>query len=79
MLTMILGGLWHGPSWTFVFWGFLHGAALAVTRMWERTSGARAHGSGLAVTMPTVLTFHFVCLAWIFFRAPSFSHAAPRC
>jgi len=70
MLTMILGGFWHGNKWTFVIWGFLHGAALAVNRVWQR--------SGMPKVNPIVsvfLTFHFVCFAWIFFRAPSYPHA----
>lgn len=74
MTTMILGGLWHGASWNFVIWGTLHGGALAVTRMWQRARGKRTPGAaGQVVAM--VATFHFVCLAWIFFRAPTFEHA----
>jgi D-alanyl-lipoteichoic acid acyltransferase DltB (MBOAT superfamily) len=78
MLTMILGGLWHGASWTFVFWGFLHGLGLGVTRVWERSAWrrARADSGGVAGrVIATVLTFHYVCLAWIFFRAPTFRQA----
>jgi D-alanyl-lipoteichoic acid acyltransferase DltB (MBOAT superfamily) len=81
MITMVLGGLWHGASWTFVFWGFLHGLGLGVTRAWERRGGGRgARGGreerGLAGrAVRVVLTFHYVCLAWIFFRAPTFKQA----
>jgi D-alanyl-lipoteichoic acid acyltransferase DltB (MBOAT superfamily) len=83
MITMVLGGLWHGASWNFVLWGALHGGALAVTRVWQR-SGPRARlagepvGSGHAVFrgLAVLATFHFVCFAWIFFRAPTFDHAA---
>ena len=78
MLTMILGGLWHGASWTFVFWGFLHGLGLGVTRVWERSRWRRAHqdaGGLVGRVLATVLTFHYVCLAWIFFRAPTFKQA----
>ena len=82
MLTMVLGGLWHGASWNFVIWGALHGVALAGTRMWQRarrvdvdaSSTARAP-SRVGRAMAIVLTFHFVCFAWIFFRAPTFAHA----
>lgn len=85
MITMLLGGLWHGASWNFVVWGALHGAALAFTRMWQRRrvtlepppappARIRAWGSGLEV-MKGVLTFHYVCLAWIFFRAEGFARA----
>src|SRR6185437_16914963 len=45
MITMVLGGLWHGASWTFVFWGFLHGLGLGVTRAWERRRGRAARGA----------------------------------
>ena len=115
MITMVLGGLWHGASWNFVLWGAMHGGALAVTRMWQRFRARRAgsadfflwggmFGAALAVTriwqrfrarragspepevngtrgsivvevMQGVLTFHYVCLAWVFFRAASFQQA----
>jgi D-alanyl-lipoteichoic acid acyltransferase DltB (MBOAT superfamily) len=79
MITMVLGGLWHGASWNFVVWGTLHGGALAVTRMWQRWRGRGANGRGegsvVGHVVATLATFHFVCLAWIFFRAPSFAHA----
>ena len=74
MITMVLGGLWHGASWNFVIWGALHGGALAVTRMWQRARGER-QGSAAGRALATVATFHFVCLAWVVFRAPTFSHA----
>lgn len=64
LLTMALGGLWHGLSWNFLIWGLLHGAALAATR----AAAGRFPRSALA-------TFHFVCFAWIFFRAPSLGAA----
>jgi D-alanyl-lipoteichoic acid acyltransferase DltB (MBOAT superfamily) len=76
---LVLGGLWHGASWNFVVWGTLHGGALAGTRMWQRWRGRDAgrEGTGSAVgrVVATVATFHFVCLAWVFFRAPTFAHA----
>jgi D-alanyl-lipoteichoic acid acyltransferase DltB (MBOAT superfamily) len=79
MITMVLGGLWHGASWNFVVWGTLHGGALAGTRMWQRWRGrdAEREGTGSVVgrVVATVATFHFVCLAWVFFRAPTFAHA----
>jgi D-alanyl-lipoteichoic acid acyltransferase DltB (MBOAT superfamily) len=79
MITMVLGGLWHGASWTFVVWGALHGGALAVTRMWQRSrrggAAERAKGSTVGGVLATLATFHFVCFAWIFFRAPTFAHA----
>ncbi|HEY6816148.1 MAG TPA: MBOAT family O-acyltransferase, partial [Croceibacterium sp.] len=73
VLTMLLGGLWHGAAWTFVIWGALHGVVLAIERAWSR---ARWTG---AVAVPrwagVVLTFHVVTLGWIFFRAASFEDA----
>jgi alginate O-acetyltransferase complex protein AlgI len=80
LLTMVLGGLWHGASWTFVFWGLLHGLGLAVTRAWQRRSPETGAGrdespSVMSRTVKVVLTFHYVCLCWVFFRAESFSQA----
>ncbi len=72
MLTMLLGGLWHGAALKFIFWGFLHGGGLAV----ERALGVpRERKTILGQVAATVLIFHFVCLAWIFFRAESFERA----
>ncbi len=77
MITMLLGGLWHGASWNFVVWGALHGAALAFTRMWQRRAGASDPPvrDPRAEVLKGVLTFHYVCLAWIFFRADGFARA----
>lgn len=70
MLTMLLGGLWHGAGWTFVIWGGLHGLYLVLQQAWQRLFGAaRAHW------WPTLLTFLAVMLAWIFFRAPDVATA----
>jgi alginate O-acetyltransferase complex protein AlgI len=76
MLTMLLGGLWHGASWTFVFWGFLHGLGLVVTRLWQRRGpGAPRVNHPVYKVICVVVTFHYVCLAWIFFRAKTFADA----
>ena len=76
MITMVLGGLWHGASWNFVIWGALHGIALAGTRMWQRARQKTAAQGSLAGRVVSVfLTFQYVCFAWIFFRAPTFAHA----
>jgi alginate O-acetyltransferase complex protein AlgI len=69
MLTMLLGGLWHGAGWNFVIWGALHGAALVAHREWER------RGLRMPAALGLVATFWWVLLAWIFFRAPSFDGA----
>ncbi len=74
MLTMLLGGLWHGASWNFVLWGFMHGLGLGVTRAFQRARGpAKNTLAGRVVAV--FFTFHWVCLAWIFFRAPTWDLA----
>ncbi len=74
-LTMLLGGLWHGAAWTFVAWGALHGGWQVLERGWRRRSGRhRSVGPGWAWPQ-RVLTFHVVCLGWVFFRADSFPTA----
>ena len=74
--TMLLGGLWHGPSWTFAIWGLLHGIALAVQRGWQVWRGNTTPSSQLWTrAVCAFFTVHFVCFAWIFFRAESFDNA----
>jgi alginate O-acetyltransferase complex protein AlgI len=78
MITMLLGGLWHGASWNFVIWGFLHGLALAVTRAyqrWKKEKGPLAPDPPWKRALMVVLTFHYVCFAWVFFKAPTFAGA----
>jgi D-alanyl-lipoteichoic acid acyltransferase DltB (MBOAT superfamily) len=76
MLTMLLGGLWHGASYKFIIWGGLHGLALAAGRRWgERRATLRLGKLKLPGFVQILLTFHFVCLTWIFFRAASVSLA----
>lgn len=69
MITFLLGGLWHGAGWTFVFWGFLHGAGLAVQRWWAKLN---LH---LPRLLAWLLTFNFVNIAWVFFRAENWADA----
>jgi D-alanyl-lipoteichoic acid acyltransferase DltB (MBOAT superfamily) len=71
MLTMLLGGLWHGAAWTFVIWGGIHGGALSAER-WGRD---RFRGFHMPKWLAWLITFHVVCLAWIFFRSPDLSTA----
>ena len=66
LLTMLLGGLWHGAAWTFVIWGLIHGLGLAIER-----GRKRQVATGRALWTQRLITFHIVCLAWIFFRADS--------
>ncbi len=67
--TFLLGGIWHGAGWTFVFWGFLHGVALILHRAWSK----------LHIKMPILLawflTFNFINIAWVFFRARAWEDA----
>ena len=70
MLTMLLGGLWHGAAWTFVVWGGLHGAGLAVERF-VRARRPVIIGGRVGAVVGWLVTFHLVCLAWVFFRAPT--------
>ncbi|MEL7503885.1 MAG: MBOAT family O-acyltransferase [Cyanobacteria bacterium J06554_6] len=75
LLTMLLGGLWHGAAWTFIFWGGLHGAALVVHREWSKRVNAYSLLSQTAGVWGIFLTFYWVCFTWIFFRADSFATA----
>jgi D-alanyl-lipoteichoic acid acyltransferase DltB (MBOAT superfamily) len=74
LITMSLGGLWHGISWNFLIWGVLHGLALGVVFAWKMR---RKFPSPFwwAKLLGGVLTFHFVCFTWIFFRASSLENA----
>ncbi|HWE28096.1 MAG TPA: MBOAT family protein, partial [Polyangia bacterium] len=84
MATMLLGGLWHGANWTFVIWGGIHGAVLAVERFVQEALGARRRGddavddrpSRVGVWLRRIFIFHLVCMAWVFFRASSVGEAA---
>jgi D-alanyl-lipoteichoic acid acyltransferase DltB (MBOAT superfamily) len=79
LLTMLLGGLWHGANWTFVVWGGIHGMALAATRAVERARGKRpalADRHWALRALAVLGTFHVVCVAWVFFRAETFAKAA---
>lgn len=70
MLTMLLGGLWHGASWNFVIWGGLHGLALIGHREWERlTENLGAGCKAVMAWIAPVLCFYWICITWVFFRA----------
>ena len=76
MLTMLLGGLWHGASWNFVVWGGLHGVYLGVERVLTARLGHVAFFSRTAVRAALgLLTFLLVCVTWVFFRVDTFEHA----
>jgi len=69
MATFILGGLWHGAGWTFIFWGFLHGFALVFHRIWQKL------GFRLWTWLAWFITFNFINIAWVFFRAKEWDDA----
>lgn len=78
MITMLLGGLWHGAAWTFVVWGALHGSYLVAHRMWSSIAWPpleRMRATAAWRWASRLLLFHAVCLGWVFFRAPSFAIA----
>ncbi len=72
-ITMLLGGIWHGAAWKFVLWGALHGGGLALERAAGLGDGPRR--TRWVRIVATLVVFHFVCLAWIFFRASSMENA----
>jgi hypothetical protein len=73
MITMLLGGFWHGAKWTFLIWGALHGGVLAIERLWRewRPEGFPALPKPIAI----LIIFHIVVAGWIFFRADTLDGA----
>ncbi len=79
LITMLLGGLWHGAGWTFVIWGALHGVYLAINHLWHALTGKPGAGSE-PLNRPRRLagqavTFFAVVIAWVFFRSENFGAA----
>lgn len=78
MLTMLLGGLWHGAAWTFVLWGLYHGCLLVVYRLGEhlsRLGRIRIPGGRLFRALNIIFFFHLICISWLLFRAESAGQA----
>lgn len=80
IITMLIGGLWHGAGWTFVAWGGLHGLGIAINHLWRKIPFLRnqKQGSARAIIYDKFswgLTFIFVSITWVFFRAHNFSDA----
>jgi D-alanyl-lipoteichoic acid acyltransferase DltB (MBOAT superfamily) len=73
LITMLLGGLWHGASLKFLAWGGLHGVGLATERVWRETKPKS--WAPWPAWLGLIVTFHLVCLGWILFRADSFGSA----
>ncbi len=81
MVTMLLGGLWHGASWTFVAWGFYHGVLLCAFRLLHirdvTAQGGLPHKFRWALRV--IVMFHFTCFGWLLFRADSFGAVVNAC
>lgn len=75
VLTMLIGGFWHGASWNFILWGALHGFALAFDKVMREKFGFFKTETFFAKALSLLVTFHFVCFCWIFFKADSFETA----
>lgn len=78
MITMLLGGLWHGAAWTFVVWGAWHGVIISVTHWLTQSAIGRwmdAHNNVLTRAFKMLVTFYLVVIGWVFFRATSFDNA----
>lgn len=76
MITMLLGGLWHGANWTFVAWGALHGLYLSAERVVRGWWGQKPWASFPVVTLLLGIgTFYLIAITWVFFRATTFSQA----
>jgi D-alanyl-lipoteichoic acid acyltransferase DltB (MBOAT superfamily) len=69
MITFLVGGLWHGAGWTFIFWGFLHGIALIIHRIWTSV------GIRINRFFAWFITFNFINISWVFFRAREWEDA----
>ena len=75
IVTMVLGGLWHGASWLFVLWGVFHGVLLAAHRLWAGRSGGRGGGGLLSRLGCWFAMWHLTCLGWLLFRGESVGQA----
>lgn len=67
--TFLLGGIWHGAGWTFILWGAMHGFGLVVHRLWQKI------GFKLNIVIAWFITFNFINITWVFFRALNFESA----
>lgn len=75
-LTMLIGGFWHGASLNFIIWGALHGIGLAINKLWNTLFGKfRILPKVVANFLFALITFHFVCFCWIFFKASNLDTA----
>jgi len=75
IVTMLLGGIWHGANWTFILWGLYHGLLLALTHGWMASSRLNRFGQLIPNPFKIALTFYFVSLGWVLFRSPTIQQA----
>jgi hypothetical protein len=75
IITMLLGGFWHGASWNFIFWGALHGVALVLDKMFNNLFSRIIPKTRYSKVIGIIITFHFVCFCWIFFRSTTFANS----
>ena len=75
LLTMVIGGLWHGANVTFIVWGFLHGIALCFHKLFKATFARNKKHSLIGSLISVLITYVFVCVCWVFFRAENLSSA----
>ena len=76
MIVFLVSGIWHGANWTFIVWGVLHGIAQVLTRILERTTGLYSKNSKMINAVSWIVTFAFINLTWVIFRANSLAQAA---
>lgn len=76
MLTMLIGGLWHGSSWNFVVWGGLNGSYLAIEKTLFGKPNNQKSAPKYLKLIKIIVTFHLICFTWIFFRAQTFNQAS---
>ena len=75
VITMVIGGVWHGASWTFVVWGAFHGELLAITRFVKDHAIGRSTRGAWMRPLRIALTFNLVCIGWVLFRSPTLASA----
>ncbi|HEX8846337.1 MAG TPA: MBOAT family O-acyltransferase [Pyrinomonadaceae bacterium] len=78
VVTMLIGGIWHGAGWTFIIWGAMHGVGVAVNQWWEqrrRKLKRRPRQQWWIKALCVFATFHFVCLTWVFFASGTVGRA----
>ena len=76
MITMILGGLWHGAGWTFIVWGLFQGILLSINHMWRKTtSNSKLLGKNILNRFYWGLTFFSIVISWVIFRSSSLDHS----